>query len=244
MFCDYRPDMQSVDPNTWSMFTNKDPCIWVVYPAGAAGDLLVSIIDKHYLRTGCEYYGIDEYGRVMIHSSDYKMINIASNARTEIQFDDQWFYDFSSQLGDRNLTYSMLDQVIFSCHLHRPHEIKKILNNFQQAKIINIFAKDGFANSVIKLLIKYKHDHVIPETLSFQHIETTSYAPNLVDHDRLLNIPFGCLFDRQSYDKYYTIIRDFLGLPAPLISFDFVKFYLSKQHPVGRSLLKHCSQNL
>jgi len=244
MFYAYRPDLQSKNFVDGLIFTGADPCIWVVYPAGAVGDLLIAILDKHYLRTGCEYYGINDRGRVMIYTSDYEMIDVALSNKQEIEFNDRWFYDFSEQLGKRNLTYSMLDQIIFGCHLYRPGDIHKILQSFPQAKIINIYAKDNFAQCVINTLATYKLKNVTPRITPFELYQDNSYSPKLVQHDQVLNIPFGFLFDRQSYDTSYTIIRDFLGIPAPLISFDFVEFYLSKQHPVVLSLLKQCNQTL
>lgn len=242
MFSNHRPDLQSKNFIDGLIFTREDPCVWVVYPAGAAGDLLIAIIDKHYLRTGCEYYGINDRGRVMIYTSDYEAIDLSK--KDQIEFNDQWFYDFADQLGDRNLTYSMLDQIIFGCHLHQPNSIKKILDNFSQAKIINIYAKDSFAKFVMDTLAAYKLHNVTPGTLSLESYQNEKYSPELVRHERVLNLPFGSLFDRQSYDTNYKIVRDFLGVPAPLIDFNFVEFYLSKQHPTALSLLKRCNQTL
>ena len=72
-------------------FTQDDPCIFITYPSGAAGDLLISIVDKHYLRTGCEYYGIADNGRVHMFTSDYEMMDLFS----AYEFTDQWFYDLA-----------------------------------------------------------------------------------------------------------------------------------------------------
>ena len=137
MFCDHNPGLESRNFIDGLNFNKDDPCLWVVYPGGAGGDLLISILDRHYLRTGCEYYGINDQGRVMIYTSDYEMIDMALNENRRMEFDDQWFYDFSDQLGNRNLTYSMLDQIIFGCHLHRTKDIMNILNTFSKAKVIN-----------------------------------------------------------------------------------------------------------
>jgi len=46
-------------------FTAADPCIWVVYPVGAAGDLLASIVNFHYGVTGCYYFGLTNRGQVI-----------------------------------------------------------------------------------------------------------------------------------------------------------------------------------
>ena len=95
-------------------FTKEDPCIFVVYPGGASGDLLISIVDKHYLRTGCEYYGIDNNGKVHLYTTDYDKldINAKKNGRA-YEFDQQFFWDVAENLSNRNLNYSLLDQVIF-----------------------------------------------------------------------------------------------------------------------------------
>ena len=52
-----------VEPQNWQDgvdFSYTDPCIFVVYPAGASGDLLASIVNSHYLSTGSDYFGITE----------------------------------------------------------------------------------------------------------------------------------------------------------------------------------------
>jgi hypothetical protein len=225
------------------MFTREDPGIWVVYPPGAAGDLLISIIDKHYLRTGCEYYGINDHGRVMLYTSDYEMIDIASNNQQPIEFDEQWFYNFSDQLGNRNLTYSMLDQIIFGCHLYRQQEIQKILDTFSQARIINIYAQDRLGESIIKNLARFKLQSKTPVDIVTEH-HSTKYQTDTVPHERVLNVPFGFLFGRDCYDRYYTDILKFLGLPGPLICFEYIEFYLSKQNDLIRNQLKNYSQTL
>ena len=57
-------------------FTKNDECIWIVYPPGASGDLLASIINRHYISTGCDYFGIDDRGQVIFRPSDYKKTNL------------------------------------------------------------------------------------------------------------------------------------------------------------------------
>lgn len=244
MLCDWRPDLESKNFVDGSMFTKQDHCIWVVYPSGAAGDLLVSIIDKHYLRTGCEYYGINNRGKVMLYASDYGSINTVINNGLEITFDDQWLYDFSDQLGQRNLVYSMLDQIIFSCHLWQSHNIKKIIANFPKAKIINIYPKDSVGLHLLENLAASKLLDRELTTATFDLFRPYDHVPELVHHTQVLNLPFGCLFDRQSYDRHYKITRDFLGLTSSLISFDFIEFYLSKQHSTVQSLLTQYSRTL
>jgi hypothetical protein len=217
--------------------------VWTVYPPGAAGDLLISILNQHYLRTGCEYYGIDDRGRTMIYTTDYDMIDLALKNHKSVDFDDQWFYNFSDQLGQRNLTYSMLDQVIFGCHLWQARDIQKILDNFSQAQIINIYAQDRRGQCIIQNTAKFKLQSQPPSDIT-EVGQEQPFQPNTVEHARVLNVPFGLLFHKDSYDKCYADIRKFLNLAGPLICFEFVEFWLSRQHDVIRNQLKNYSQGL
>ena len=243
MFCNHNSSLESRNYIDGLIFTREDPCIWVVYPAGAAGDLLISIIDKHYLRTGCEYYGINDHGRVMLYTSDYEMIDIALTSQQSIEFNDQWFYNFSDQLSNRNLTYSMLDQVIFGCHLYRQQDIQQILDTFSQARVINIYAQDRLGQSIMQNLARFKLRSRDSVDIVVEH-QSTECQFDFESHERVLNVPFGFLFNRRSYDRYYTDIRKFLGLTGALICFEYIEFYLSKQHNLIQSQLKKYSQNL
>lgn len=237
MFCNHNPSLESRNFIDGVNFTRDDSCVFVVYPAGAAGDLLISIIDKHYLRTGCEYYGISDSGRVMIYTTDYEVMDISLEQTGQVTFDQQWFYDLAEKLGQRKLNYSLLDQVIFGCHLYREEQIKQVLDNFSRAKIINIYPKDKPGLHLINKLrsIKLKNS-------SDQNQELSS---GVFCHDRVLNIPFGCLFDKTSYSIYYNKILEFLGLDQrQLISFDYIDFYLSKQDKSVATLLTEYSKNL
>jgi hypothetical protein len=245
MFRNHNPALESKNFIDGLIFTRDDPCVWVVYPAGAAGDLLISIIDKHYLRTGCDYYGINDQGRVMIYTSDYEMIDIAIKNKGKIIFNDQWFYNFSDQLGARNLTYSMLDQVIFGCHMNRPPDIQTIIDNFSQAKIINVYPKDAFGEFLRYHMATFKLKNLdLTKEVIDSFVEEPEYIPRLVNHERVLNVPFGFLFNQPSYDKYYKIIREFLGIGDSLICFEFIKFYLSRQHEIVKTQLETYSQGL
>jgi hypothetical protein len=222
MFRNHTPSLESRNFIDGVDFTRDDPCIFVVYPAGAAGDLLISIIDKHYLRTGCEYYGISDSGRVMIYTTDYEAIDIELEHTGQVTFDQQWFYDLAEKLGQRNLNYSLLDQVMFGCHLHKEEQIKQILDNFSQAKIINIHPKDAAGQDLINELRSIKLETKLDQNQEF--------SSTVFHHERVLNIPFGCLFDKPSYSMYYHKILEFLKLgQRQLISFDYIDFYLSKQ---------------
>lgn len=235
MLCSHNPNLESRNFVDGVDFTKNDPCIFIVYPAGAAGDLLISIIDKHYLRTGCEYYGINDLGRVMIYTTDYEMIDIEFIKTKTINFDQQWFYNLSDNLSKRNLNYSLLDQVIFGCHLYTSENITCILNTFAKAKVINIYPKDAMSMSIIDKMCNFKLSNS-------KKISTESN--NLVHHERVLNVPFGVLFNKDLYYNYYNKILNFLDLSGPLISFDYVDFYLSKQNAEIKNMLINYSNTL
>ena len=243
MLCNHSPNLESKNYVDGLTFTRDDPCIWVVYNGGAAGDLLISIIDRHYLRTGCEYYGVNDHGRIMLYTTDYEMIDIALEKNKSIEFDDQWFYDFSDQLGNRNLTYSMLDQVIFGCHMYTPQRIQHILDNFSQAQVINIYTQDSLGDFIRANMSRFKLAYQDPVEIMNEYQET-NYQVNIIQHKRVLNIPFGFLFNKFSYNRYYAEIRKFLGLQGPLICFEYIEFYLSKQHDFIRTQLEKYSQGL
>lgn len=244
MLCDYNPKLQTHEHVDGINFTADDPCLWVTYPAGAAGDLLIAILDKHYLRTGCEYYGINDHGKIMLRTSDCESIDMHLRRRSRIDFDDQWFWDFADNLANRNMTYSMLDQVIFGCHMNRPEWLTQILAVFRRAKIINIYAQDPLGLHILNTMAAYKLRNLDPGDNIIQSFPERDFVPMIYSHDRVCNVPFGCLFDRGVYDRWYEIIRRFLGLDGALISFDFIDFYLSKQLPVIARTLKQYSQSL
>jgi len=234
MLCDKNEMLESRNYVDGVDFTKNDPCIFVTYPPGAAGDLLISIIDKHYLRTGCEYYGIADNGRVYMFTADYESMDLHKNYK----FNDQWFWDLAENLGNRNLNYSLLDQIIFGCHMHNPEQTQYILDTFPNAKIININAIDQQGNELLSFLKNFK-------LINQEKTDLVNYQkPDQVTHKRVLNLPFGFMFNEKSYNKYYQQIIDFLGLNGRLICFDYVKYYLSKQHPNIQDKLVEYSNTL
>lgn len=208
-------------------FTRDDPCIFVVYPAGASGDLLISIIDKHYIRTGCEYYGITPQGRVHMYTTDYETIDLEKDRN--LLFNEQWFINFAESLGTRNLNYSLLDQVIFGCHLYEKQQINNILTTFKNAKIINIYPPSLAEKSLIESQASKK----IKNYKGPGQISCNDY----VAHPRVLNVPYLSLFEEGRFEKTYDNIVKFLQLNGKLIRFDYIKYYLSKQSPEFRQEL-------
>jgi len=218
-------------------FTRNDPCIFITYPSGAVGDLLISIIDKHYSQTGCEYYGIADNGRVHMFTADYEMLDL----QRTYKFTDQWFNDLAGSLGMRNLNYSIMDHIIFGCHMHKPTQIQYILDTFPNAKIINIFPVDKYGKQLVKFLKKFKLHNDVKEII---HEIEVSDVVACIENRRILNIPFGALFNQNLYNKYYDQIIDFLELNGRLICFDYIQYYLSKQHPIIKNELINYSKTL
>jgi len=175
----------------------------------------------------------------MIYTTDYEMIDIELKKTKTVGFSQQWFYNLSNKLSERNLNYSLLDQVIFGCHLYTAENITYILNTFPKAKVINIYPKDITGSTIIANLMNIKlHNSINNST------KITFNKNNTVDHERVLNIPFGCLFNKNLYSNYYNKILHFLNLPGQLISFEYINFYLSKQDPKIKNMLIEYSNQL
>ena len=213
-------------------FTKEDPCIFVVYPAGASGDLLISIVDKHYLRTGCEYYGIADNGRVHMFTTDYEFMDQFDH----YTFDDKFFYSVAESLGKRNLNYSLLDQVIFGTHMWRDRSVKLILDTFAKAKVIRILPHDSKGNDILHALAKKKLGDLTPGQSTIN--QTLSANP------RVLEIPFGSLFNKNNYYKQYDRIINFLNLNGRLICFDYVQYYLTRQGQTSAKTLEDYSKTI
>lgn len=227
MLCEYNKNLESQNFQDGVDFTRDDPCIFVVYPPGASGDLLISIIDKHYLRTGCEYYGINSNGRVHLYTTDYEIIDCANRSPT--LFREQWFYDLADKLSERNLNYSLLDQVIFGCHHYREEDIKQILNEFPKAQIINIYPETNLELAMMKYQAQ-KKINLVQSNIDCDHIELLDDW-HLVNHVRVLNLRYKDMFQENRFEKIYDEIVNFLELNAKLIRFDYIRYYLDRQTP-------------
>jgi hypothetical protein len=234
MLISYNKNLEPVNYVDGVDFKKNSPCVWVVYPAGASGDLISSIINSHYIETGSRYYGISELGQVIFRPSDNKITNNYMNKHRELPvFDDKWFYQLADQLSEKNLNFSLLDQFIFSCHAYKVKHIDQIRESFPNSKIINIFCEDIQGNTMIDFLGNLKNN------TSGIHGPGQRY-----EHDNVLNIPFGAMFNSTLYYRYYDCIVDFLGLHGRLVCFDYIEFYLSKQHSSIEHQLVHYSQSL
>lgn len=230
---DYNPKLEPRNFVDGINFTAQDPCIWNVYPPGASGDLLASIINCHYGRTGSDYFGINEHGQVIFRPSDYKITNIRSQSFQPL-FDESYFFDIADSLSNRNVNYSIHDQFIFSCHLHQKQHINTILKTFPKCKIIRTYLTDSHGKEIITFMSKLKNSGILVEPI----LEINQkFNEELIFHPNVLNIPFGVLFQKKSYYKWYDTIIKFLDLNGRLICFDYIEYYISKQHPKIKNIL-------
>ena len=258
MLCNKNTQLESRNFKDNVDFGKDDPCIFVVYPPGASGDLLLSILDKHYLRTGCEYYGIDQQGKLHFYTTDYELIDqrlgeydgrfslqmqhindsvIATRNQQQIdtqtfEFDQQFFWDLSASLGNRNLNYSLLDQVLFGCHMAQDHQVQSIIDTFPKAQVIRITASDQTGTDIMFEQMVHKLN---PEAIIREHKQDHQFR-----HERVLELRYGTMFNEQSYYQTYNKIIEFLNLKGRVVHWDYVQYYLSKQRPdIAKQLIEY-----
>jgi len=220
-----------VEPRNWQdgvEFSYTDPCIFIVYPAGASGDLLASIVNSHYLSTGSDYFGITDNGQVIFRPSDCKLTNLRHQTGIGLEdiFTEQLLFDIAESLGERHLNYSLIDQMIFSNHMHRVAEIELILDKLPNSKIIRIFSEDSIQDQMIEYQQNLKNAN-IDSRIEFGTLITHNVLN--ITSTRLLNIPYISLFSKHSFNQIYKMIVKFLDLDSRLIRFDFIEYYLKQQ---------------
>ena len=221
-------------------FTADDPCIWIVYPGGAAGDMLASIVNFHYVNTGSRFYGINKSGQVIFRSSDSK---ISNNLSTIGQFEitDDFFYEIATRLGEKNLNYSLLDQFIFANHAYREDAVNKVLNNFKNCSIIRILPRTWLESETIGWMSSYKNLNSQIKLPDLDGPDLGGYSDTVTD-SRLLNVYFGELLSPSGFEKAYTRIVQHLGLPGKLVRYDFVQYWLDQQSKLIQPALKKIIQ--
>ena len=232
MLCNKNTQLESRNFKDNVNFGKDDPCIFVVYPPGASGDLLLSIVDKHYLRTGCEYYGIDQQGKLHFYSTDYEIIDMRPDTQI-FEFDQQFFWDLSASLGNRNLNYSLLDQVLFGCHMAQDHQVESIIDTFPKALVIRITANDQTGTDIMFEQMIHKLNP--PEDIIEKHKRDHQFR-----HERVLELKYGTMFNEQSYYETYNKIIEFLNLKGRVVHWDYVQYYLSRQRPdLAKQLIEY-----
>ena len=212
-------------------FSASDPCVWIVYPAGAAGDLLASIVNFHYARTGAKFFGITDTGQVIFKDSNKKQFNKATH------INQQLINKLNEKLAEENLNMSLLDQVIFSNHGWQTETIKNIINFFPNSKVIRILPKNNLENSIISWLSQYKN---LNRLTDFQVNDTFNPIDNII-HDQVLELYFGDLLHKTKFETCYDQLVQHLDLDYKLVRFDFIKFWIDNQHPIIQPLINSLS---
>jgi len=224
-------------------FRYNDPCIWIVYPYGCAGDLLASIISYHYrsIGYGPHYQGINNKGQVSFVGSDQYFIGEKDNGdeKVSIKFDSE----FLNQLNTR-FNYTECDQLIFSTHMFLDEDVNSILSNFKNAKVIHIEPKNQYEEEIRCWLGNFKNESITLTLPNIKNINEPVYQvvdgkPG-VSNARVLQVTFGDLFNETTFEKLYDSIVTFLDLPGKLIRYDFVKYWKEQQAPEIRPFLKSC----
>lgn len=200
-------------------FTANDHCVWIMHTPGACGDLIASIINCHYINTGCDYFGIDDNGQVMFLPADYKL-----SSRNDGTFSNEFFYSVADNLSNRNLNYSLLDNIIFTSHA-RNH--LNIIKTFPKSKIINITHTSPQEKNIINAMSELKNSSSIKRDENLA-----------IEHKQILNIRFSDIFNEVQFEKLYSNIVAFLNLQYKLVRYDYIKFYISMQTPAIQLLMQ------
>jgi hypothetical protein len=209
-------------------FTADDLCIWVLHLPGACGDLIGAIINNHYINSGCNYYGINDNGQVIFLPTDYK--TCTRNGYDNVtDYNDKFFYGIADSLGARNLNYSLLDNVIFTHHIYLYNDVLSIINKFPKGKFIRIVYETQDEKDIIDIMAAIKNSAHEPSIVPNEPTIVPNEVNAVLDQ-RLLDIRFSDLFEEEKFEKVYDNIVEFLGLPSKLIRYDFIEFYISKQH--------------
>ena len=217
-------------------FTSQDSCVWIVYPAGAAGDLLATIVNFHYGRTSCHYFGINDLGRVIFRASDEKIINLKYVSNSTLMLTQDFINDVNTEIGKKNLNYSLLDQLIFSNHAYQDQQVSNILEFFPNAKIIRISPKNTLEQNVIHWLSNQKNLNQIDNFYNSEPI--TNLNPPTLHNPRLLEIFFSDILNHERFENVYSKIIEHLDLDYKLIRFEFIENWLNLQHDAIKPILK------
>ena len=212
-------------------FTYNDPCIWVVYPPGGAGDMLSALINYHYVNTGSKYFGINANGQVIFRPTDNKITN-SRKMQSLIEFDNAFLCQIVDALSEKHLNYSNLDQIIFSNHYYRNSDILNIIKIFTKSKIIRILPRTNHEKKVIDWLSNFKNLNILNTAIEHDENTIELSTDDYVKDPKILDIFFGQLLNPVQFEIVYNQIINHLELSGPLIRFNFIEFYISKQSPV------------
>jgi hypothetical protein len=122
--------------------------------------------------------------------------------------------------------------------LYQDCQITCILECFKQAKIIRILPANSFEKNIIDWLGFYKNKNIVEK---FKEKTVDIYSSTLTDN-RLLDIQFGHLLNKEQFDQTYDQIVNHLDLPYKLIRFDLIEFWANHQHEIIRPMLNKINE--
>lgn len=222
----YNPDLENfVDGID---FDASQPCIWVVYPPGCAGDLLASIINFHYVETGAKFRGITNSGQIIFRPSDQKYSNQLANLK-QLEFTDSFFFNIADILASVNLNWSKMDQFIFSNHCYLDSDIQSILGKFENCKVVRLLPKTQNEEKITRWLAQFKNRKVILTLPVLDNDAEIEWA----DHQdrRVLTVYFSDLIDAEKFESTYQMILAHLDIKSALVRYDFIQDWINQQHP-------------
>lgn len=221
-------------------FSANDCCTWVVYPPGCAGDLLASILNFHYVQTGAKFKGITEKGQIIFRPSDMKYTNQLQYLQqvNDKIFNDQFFFKIADCLSTQHLNWSKMDHFIFSNHWVSDRYVNLVLKSFSNAKIIKLLPQTIGEASVTRWLGNYKNEpnYNRPFLIPMNADQPLPDVCNVCD-DRILTIYFGDFINKKKFNSVYQQIQKHQGFCGSLITYDFIQFWLGKQHTSAKDYL-------
>ena len=126
-----------------------------------------------------------------------------------------------------NLNWSKMDQFIFSNHCYSDHDLTQILGTFKNCKIIRLLPSTLNEQKIINWLACLKNSNVATSVPRFDADSSVDYKQ--YSDQRILTIYFGNLMRSKTFESTYQSVLDHLGLPCAAVSYEFVKFWISKQ---------------
>jgi len=209
-------------------FTKDSPCIWIVYPDGAGGDLWGAIVGQHYPRTGTNFLGIDKNGRVILDTIDHKGLNWQLIQNQEVDLGPNFVDLINNSYASLHFPYSMSGQCIIVNHLWQDRWVEKILDSFSSSKIIRILPSTAQEIKVTKWLSAWKNHNTV---LDFESMAVPgNLQTDVREHPRVLNLSFGKLWSPSNFEISYSKIVAFLNLPYKLVRYDLLQYWFDCQH--------------
>lgn len=235
----YNPDLENFVDGVG--FDASQPCVWVVYPPGCAGDLLASIVNFHYVETGAKFRGITDRGQVIFRPSDQKYSNQLSN-RKQLNFNSAFFFKIADILSSVNLNWSRMDQFIFSNHCFSEPSIQYVLNTFENCKIIRLLPKTQHEQKIVYWLAQYKNRDIELDLPMLDSVDSPLTWPEVTD-PRVLTVYFSDFVSPNKFESMYQAIISHLSIGSALVRYDFVQDWINQQHPKIQECIVRLNSN-